>query len=464
MKVASKILSTILLILVIGALILFGVPRLFGVQMFNVTSGSMQPSYMIGDLVYAVPTSADQIQPGDTITFTLGEDTVATHRVVRADHEKQEYITKGDANDVEDGTPVQYQNIIGVVKFYVPKVGEVLNYISSRQGRIISLTILAASILLTIIFSINGKPDDDQQERITRSKEGRRTNRQEKAVGRSVRQAGVRDPPEEELRTRRSRSKSRSEQEDDEQIENEDELEKRSTKRRKGGDMPGKRVPPQGWGSGKTKLSRQAKIVTRKPTAMIVKSIAIFVCLMVGATTAYLTIITNEKANAFAVGAAKMTIDEPNVADKNNVPWGVNSKNVKLSNKGDQKSVVRVMFVPTVSADGANTQGIFKQVGQPVGTTMSLGDINLHFEESFSAGQSTNWFYKNGYFYYKKVLSPEEQTNVLLKGVSLKNSDAEKNYKDKRVNVEVLSDIIQIDGNAPSLAWGVTVSGDVVSP
>ena len=155
MKILGSLFSTFIMIVLIAALILFGLPRLFGVRMFNVTSGSMKPEYQIGAVVYAFPASFDKIKTGDVISFMLNKDTVATHRVYQIDTANQSFITKGDANGQPDGKPVSYQNVIGVIRFSLPKIGCALEFMSTVKGRILTFTGLIALVLLTAIFSIN---------------------------------------------------------------------------------------------------------------------------------------------------------------------------------------------------------------------------------------------------------------------------------------------------------------------
>ena len=66
-KVFSIITSIILLILILIIGILF-VPKLFGIQPMVVVSGSMEPTYKIGSLLYVKEDTAD-IEVGDAITF-----------------------------------------------------------------------------------------------------------------------------------------------------------------------------------------------------------------------------------------------------------------------------------------------------------------------------------------------------------------------------------------------------------
>lgn len=118
----GQALSGILLTVLIIACLLLVAPRIFGIQLFSVLSGSMEPSFHVNDLVYAFPAKYEQIAVGDPITFKLNENTIVTHRVIKKDDGKRCLYTKGDANETADGTPAAYDDVIGVVRFYIPAV------------------------------------------------------------------------------------------------------------------------------------------------------------------------------------------------------------------------------------------------------------------------------------------------------------------------------------------------------
>lgn len=65
---------------------------------------------------------------GDPISYMISQDPVVTHRILEAlvDEEESDtlrYFTKGDADDVEDGTSVHYKNILGKPVFSIPCLG-----------------------------------------------------------------------------------------------------------------------------------------------------------------------------------------------------------------------------------------------------------------------------------------------------------------------------------------------------
>ncbi len=146
-NVATAILVTIVVIL---ALLLVGL-RLFGLQTYTVLSGSMEPAYPTGSLLYVRRTAPETVEVGQPITFVLNEDLViATHRVIAIDADNQCFYTKGDANAAADGAPVHFKNLIGVPVFSIPYLGYVANYVQKPPG--LYVTIAAGAVLLLLLF------------------------------------------------------------------------------------------------------------------------------------------------------------------------------------------------------------------------------------------------------------------------------------------------------------------------
>lgn len=150
-----NIVSTVLVVLVVLlAVALVGV-RLVGIRTYAVVSGSMEPTYPTGSLLYVKSADASELQVGDAITFMVDEDTVATHRIIEILPDEEDssvlrFRTQGDANDTPDGTPVHYKNIIGKPVFSVPYLGYVAHFVQNPPG--LYLTIGAAAILVVLVF------------------------------------------------------------------------------------------------------------------------------------------------------------------------------------------------------------------------------------------------------------------------------------------------------------------------
>lgn len=149
-KVWNVITATLVALVVVFAVFLMG-SRLVGLQVFTVVSGSMEPTYSVGDLIYVKTVDPDSVKVGDPITFVLNEDlAVATHRVVEIDATEREFTTKGDANSTADANPVHFNNLVGVPVFSIPLLGYVSAYIQSPPGMYIAIAF--GALLLLMVF------------------------------------------------------------------------------------------------------------------------------------------------------------------------------------------------------------------------------------------------------------------------------------------------------------------------
>ena len=154
-----NVITTVLVVLIVILAILLAGVRLVGLKPFVVLSGSMEPEYPTGSLIYVKKVDPFQLKERDVITFMLNENTVATHRVVGIVPDDEDptvirFRTKGDANDFEDGTLVHYKNVIGSPVFVIPLLGYFSNYISHPPGLYIAVMGLLVVILLMFVPDI----------------------------------------------------------------------------------------------------------------------------------------------------------------------------------------------------------------------------------------------------------------------------------------------------------------------
>lgn len=140
---------------VLLAVLLAGV-RLFGLEIYTVLSGSMEPAYHTGSVIYVRRTDASGLKAGDVITFRLAGGAVATHRIVEitGEGDSLRFRTKGDANDTEDGKLVSPEDLMGKVVFTLPYLGYAVEFIQTPAGR--GTAIAAGAFLLLLLMLPDG--------------------------------------------------------------------------------------------------------------------------------------------------------------------------------------------------------------------------------------------------------------------------------------------------------------------
>ena len=168
-KIWNWISGVLVGIVVLLAIALVGV-RLIGLEPYVVLSGSMEPTYHVGSLIYVKDVDPYELESGDVITFMLDEDTVATHRIVEVVPDENDstvvrFKTKGDANAAEDGSLVHYKNVIGSPVFTIPQLGYVANYIQNPPGTYIAISAGAILLLLVFLPDLFGGDEEPKQKK-----------------------------------------------------------------------------------------------------------------------------------------------------------------------------------------------------------------------------------------------------------------------------------------------------------
>lgn len=126
--------------------------EIFGYKLFVVLTGSMEPNLGVGDLIVVKNIDPKDIQIDDVITFkSISSENIITHRIKGISTEDGlKFITKGDANNIEDPNMVSSEKIIGKVKFDVPIIGNILKTIQANGKAV--LIILSAIIFFAILI------------------------------------------------------------------------------------------------------------------------------------------------------------------------------------------------------------------------------------------------------------------------------------------------------------------------
>lgn len=163
MKKAYHIFTTVLLVILILAAAVLFLPKFVGMTPLAVLSGSMEPTYHVGSLIYVKDADPEEVQVGEPITFKISDDTMVTHRVVAIDTDARTFQTKGDANDNVDGGAVAYENLVGKPVFTIPYMGYLAVYANTTTGMIITVTIILVILILTFLPDFLMKGDDEEE-------------------------------------------------------------------------------------------------------------------------------------------------------------------------------------------------------------------------------------------------------------------------------------------------------------
>ena len=170
-KIGNVVTTLLVVAVVLLAIALAGV-RLFGLQVYTVLSGSMEPAYPVGALLYDKKVDPAQLRPGDVITFMLDEETIVTHRIVEVVPDEEDpsvirFRTKGDANAAEDGSLVHYKNVLGTPVFTIPKLGYFANFVQQPPGLYVAIAFGAVLVLLAFLPDLLGDDKKKKGKRVS---------------------------------------------------------------------------------------------------------------------------------------------------------------------------------------------------------------------------------------------------------------------------------------------------------
>ncbi len=143
-----------------------------------VISGSMEPTIHEGDLLFVRGTNADQTEVGDVIVFDARElwtgapQEPIVHRVIGKylDGDTWMFITKGDANSLQDNAPVPESAIIGVVVGGIPYIGWIKIFLEESGLLIPLLVIISALLIISIVIDIIKGEDEEQDKNNKKNK------------------------------------------------------------------------------------------------------------------------------------------------------------------------------------------------------------------------------------------------------------------------------------------------------
>ncbi|HAQ40653.1 MAG TPA: signal peptidase I [Clostridiales bacterium] len=138
---------------------------IFGFRSFIVLTGSMSPTFDAGSFIIVKDKAPENIETGDIITYEISDNVILTHRVVEKNNTNgYSFITKGDANNIEDKNPVKETQIIGVAVLWINGLGSLLLSLQQPWNMIllISLILILFGLWEIIPWFVRKKDEGDK--------------------------------------------------------------------------------------------------------------------------------------------------------------------------------------------------------------------------------------------------------------------------------------------------------------
>ena len=163
MRIVKKILTIVIMIILCSILFVSGVilinsyikpnevPSFLGWKPFIVLSGTMETQIMTGDVAVVKKIDANELKENDIIAFKDDDNIVITHRIIeiiKDENGNTKYKTKGDNNNDEDDGFVRPEQIEGIYKFRIGKLGNLALFVQTPVGMVICISIPLILLLL----------------------------------------------------------------------------------------------------------------------------------------------------------------------------------------------------------------------------------------------------------------------------------------------------------------------------
>lgn len=144
-----------------------------GFRIFNIITKSMEPKYMVGDVLLSKEVKQSELKVGDDVVY-LGEKSdfagkYVTHQIVRIEKNSDgsdKFYTKGLANEIEDPS-INGSQIKGVIIYKI----KILSYISKIIANLYSMYFIVfvpigILIFINVLnFSKKGKEDTSESDK-----------------------------------------------------------------------------------------------------------------------------------------------------------------------------------------------------------------------------------------------------------------------------------------------------------
>lgn len=147
---------TLVVLLVVSPFAAYAMPAVVGAdESYIVLTGSMQPTYAPGDVVFVTATPPAAIAAGDVITFQRGPGPTTTHRVIDVVEASGAlaFQTKGDNNEDADPALVRADQVVGVVTLSIPFVGAVITSADTQYGFLALVVLPFGLLVLDVVYS-----------------------------------------------------------------------------------------------------------------------------------------------------------------------------------------------------------------------------------------------------------------------------------------------------------------------
>ncbi len=173
-KVFGTMTTVMLVLVIIVGILLVGV-RVIGLRPYAVLSGSMEPIYHVGSLIYVKKVDPLTLKEEDPVTYRAESGKIVTHKIIEVVYDQNDpnvryFRTQGEANNIPDGGARRMEDIIGKPVFTIPYMGYFAYFVQNPPGTYFAIAFCLVLIIVMILPELwsDGKEkeaEDDTQDK-----------------------------------------------------------------------------------------------------------------------------------------------------------------------------------------------------------------------------------------------------------------------------------------------------------
>lgn len=181
LKIVGDVIGYLVIFAIIGLLAFVFISRatghtvfIFGKTTAWVMTQSMEPEIPAQSFILVRKAEPSEVKVGDVIIFSSDDpyldSAYNTHRVIEIIGNGEEFVTKGDANSVEDHYTAKGSKLLGIYEKNLPFLTAWGRFLFSGIGKLIAVTAILGVILLMYVPGIK-KANKKRSEEIERKRE-----------------------------------------------------------------------------------------------------------------------------------------------------------------------------------------------------------------------------------------------------------------------------------------------------
>ena len=152
-KKVMNVLSTVLVVVVVILAVLLVGLKFVGLTPYTVLSGSMEPKYHVGSVIYVTKVDdPNTLQVGDPLTWK-NQGVTVTHQIVEkgTDEKGLYFVTQGLGVGAVKDPKAYAEDILGKPLFSIPLLGYISNFIQNPPGTYITIAVCALLVIFCFL-------------------------------------------------------------------------------------------------------------------------------------------------------------------------------------------------------------------------------------------------------------------------------------------------------------------------